>query len=658
MRRASVLVTLALAVGLAGATAQSGRPFSVDPLHVFAPPLRHGESGVGVHEQITQAAIFRGLPSASRNLIINLKYGVGSTDFMHHFDAEYHFDNASTRTNPKAFRFGFDAIRRHLASARKYASGNPQFLKPTYRSLREIRAELDNALAELAGREDCDACSRVKISAYRLTLTLMVPALKAYPSPDPHPPTNDRSVFAPSPPGDCGLCGALGFVGRDFPQIVNDVEGAAAYGVSASSSFGPRDPLRRKLVRLFQAVRAYRAFSDLGHAFHTTQDFFAHSNYVELMAGVPVGRPIPKGTRIEVPATFDEFSPQGLRRFMGDERYGRLETGAVAAIWLNEGDFCLGSPYNPSSTIQVALSLGVQALASGAGGGSMTLGSGGTNPNPPPGFNYCHYQTETTVGLNKDDPDSLNHAPARQAALDVSALLWKHFLESLGPAPKEDTGSPLPNLAGTWKGQDGGLYVVSQAKGSADVSWEGCSADGGQTWTHTFAGRILGDSLVGHFKDHPPGRLRNEGDLALDIVSENKLVWIGKLTVGGKTYTSFPTLTRTWTRAKHGGFGTSEPPPASTSWAGMWDTNFGTMTLTQTGTTVSGSYTYQDGKVDGTVSGNVLQGTWSEAPRASLRDRGSFRFTLSADGRSFTGEWNYADDPAETWRPNWNGSRL
>ena len=36
-------------------------------------------------------------------------------------------------------------------------------------------------------------------------------------------------------------------------------------------------------------IDAYLAYQDLGHAFHSTEDFFAHSNYVELMGGVNVG---------------------------------------------------------------------------------------------------------------------------------------------------------------------------------------------------------------------------------------------------------------------------------------------------------------------------------------------------------------------------------
>jgi len=113
----------------------------------------------------------------------------------------------------------------------------------------------------------------------------------------------------------------------------------------------------------------------------------------------------------------------------------------------------------------------------------------------------------------------------------------------------------LPDLAGQWVGQDGGRFTLSQARGSTTVTWEACSADGGLTWQHDFVGTIRGGGryLVGHFRDEPPGTYLAEGDLVLRIESGGRLVWVDRATIDGVTYTSFPTLTRTWTRASHAG---------------------------------------------------------------------------------------------------------
>lgn len=89
------------------------------------------------------------------------------------------------------------------------------------------------------------------------------------------------------------------------------------------------------------------------------------------------------------------------------------------------------------------------------------------------------------------------------------------------------------------------------------------------------------------------------------------------------------------------------------SWAGEWDTNWGDMVLTQTGSKVTGSYTYDNGRIDGTVSGNVLSGTWSEAPSyAPPHDAGEVEFVMSDDGKSFTGKWRYGSEG--DWG-NWEG---
>ena len=97
---------------------------------------------------------------------------------------------------------------------------------------------------------------------------------------------------------------------------------------------------------MLQAVRAYRGTVELGHALHATQHFFAHANYVELMAGVDVGNPIAKSAQIPVPQSGGAWNLTGLSAVMGKDRYARLETGAVTAYWLNEEDSCM-DPANP-----------------------------------------------------------------------------------------------------------------------------------------------------------------------------------------------------------------------------------------------------------------------------------------------------------------------
>jgi hypothetical protein len=104
----------------------------------------------------------------------------------------------------------------------------------------------------------------------------------------------------------------------------------------------------------------------------------------------------------------------------------------------------------------------------------------------------------------------------------------------------------------------------------------------------------------------------------------------------------------------------SSPPPDEFQgvWTGKWESaEWGTMELTQTGDSVTGIYTWDEGRIDGAVNGNILSGTWSEAPSyAPPSDAGDFEFALSSDGNSFVGKWRY--DSSGDWEGDWTGQRI
>jgi hypothetical protein len=95
--------------------------------------------------------------------------------------------------------------------------------------------------------------------------------------------------------------------------------------------------------------------------------------------------------------------------------------------------------------------------------------------------------------------------------------------------------------------------------------------------------------------------------------------------------------------------------------AGLWDTDFATVTFRQDGAVIHGTYTLDEGRLEGTLEGDVMSGYWGEAnsDRACAAERlgtkywGRFRFTFSAD--TFTGQWGHCEDePTGAW----NGKRL
>lgn len=92
-------------------------------------------------------------------------------------------------------------------------------------------------------------------------------------------------------------------------------------------------------------------------------------------------------------------------------------------------------------------------------------------------------------------------------------------------------------------------------------------------------------------------------------------------------------------------------------WTGTYDTEWGTMTFVQNGDKVTGTYVHDEGKVVGTASSNTLTGTWSESPSYNPPDdAGDFVLTLSADGKTITGNWRYGSNSG-AWDGTWEGTR-
>jgi len=84
------------------------------------------------------------------------------------------------------------------------------------------------------------------------------------------------------------------------------------------------------------------------------------------------------------------------------------------------------------------------------------------------------------------------------------------------------------------------------------------------------------------------------------------------------------------------------------SFTGTWSTNWGPLEMTQKGSRVMGHYTGQfKGIIDGVVSGNRLDFTWSQ-PNGEY---GRGYFVMSDDGNSLDGMWgmNDSDSDGGTW---------
>jgi hypothetical protein len=92
------------------------------------------------------------------------------------------------------------------------------------------------------------------------------------------------------------------------------------------------------------------------------------------------------------------------------------------------------------------------------------------------------------------------------------------------------------------------------------------------------------------------------------------------------------------------------------NWSGTWTQDSEPITLIQSGINVSGSNGYW-GTLKGTASGKVLTGTWYK----NVTDQGDIEFTMSDDGKSFTGKWRYdfpgLDEESKDWHTGEVGTR-
>lgn len=488
----------------------------------------HGSSSA-IHEAITGEAVRAGYPAASRTLVLDLQRGAENADITHQFDAETHFDNSSMgldggRTvagRTPNFAGAFATAHARFDRAVALARGNPQVLAPTFESFGDLVASVRTTFAKLAVLPTCvaaRACPTTFLAAQAARLTGWGAALLVNPDPDPHQPTGENSIFqqrcGPHAPSMCGLLGGVNsFYTTMFPALKADLDAVIP---KVRAVYGDADPDVAALVRDRQALDAYLAFQELGHAFHSTEDFFAHSDYVELMAGVAPGTPIPSSVKagsIAVPSAWADFSTAGVSKLLG-AKAASLESGAVGAIWLDEGDYCRSAAdffFNPVYFTKLKYPT-VQLLPwpKIAWKPFPQLDFGGRNPNPPAGFHYCHYPTATTVGLNKDEPKAEpdaarsshpNFAHARAAAVDMASVLWCDFLKAVGgEACGAGGGAPAGN------GGSGGAFgqpVAISAKG-ATGRYPAAGVDAGGTAT------VVWTSIAGAVHDlrvatHPAG---------------------------------------------------------------------------------------------------------------------------------------------------------
>jgi hypothetical protein len=84
--------------------------------------------------------------------------------------------------------------------------------------------------------------------------------------------------------------------------------------------------------------------------------------------------------------------------------------------------------------------------------------------------------------------------------------------------------------------------------------------------------------------------------------------------------------------------------------SGTYQTDFNDLTIQQSGNQITGSYSFLNGRIEGTLEGHTLTGWWYQS-----NGKGRLLFEFNYDFSGFVGKWNYNEAAPSS---KWNGSRI
>lgn len=420
------------------------------------------------HEAITAEAILDDMPGADPQMVHNITAGNYNTDLAHFLDSRFHFDNSMVRfggglggSSNGGFEAGFALLHGDgvnpgtlqqavseatVCDSNNNCTVNPLFLHPLHTTYRDLVEDIAGTYLSLSVNLGCleePACPTDDFVAGAAYLQpQLAPTLVAGDFPDPDDVSWLSTALVPNFSNQVA----------DIKQNVDALLGQHCRPWWSFSSLcfatlelmAPSDndfQLLSAHLRILQyEYQAYFAWQHLGHAFHTTQDFFAHSNYVELascrkgppcdpgalqasnVCGTALSAPpvIPPGA---IPLPTDHNPPLSLAQFQAAFNLDSLK------LTLDQRPPVFGGDAN-SNHLQT-----------------------GAFPCPPgqgvAGFPYCHDAWPVAggppmPGMNKDltpqdagllaESNHQNFPWARTSAVRMSAALFGAFMVNL-PSP-------------------------------------------------------------------------------------------------------------------------------------------------------------------------------------------------------------------------------
>ena len=206
------------------------------------------------------------------------------------------------------------------------------------------------------------------------------------------------------------------------------------------------------------------------------------------------------------------------------------------------------------------------------------------------------------------------------------------------PAPPTPTPTPITptgDWSGTW-GSNWGQMTLTQSGNQVTGSY---THDNGR-----ISATVSGNTLRGIWSEAPSYAPPDDAGEMVFNMSADRQSFTGDWRYGS----TGGWQSGGWTGTRLGS-PTNDTITGNCDWSGTWDFDWsGELKLLQTGSHVTGTYipggwTYT-GTIDGTVSGNAFEGTWTEEDRA-----GRIQLTISTDCNSFTGRYTHTMSPNSSW---------
>jgi len=238
--------------------------------------------------------------------------------------------------------------------------------------------------------------------------------------------------------------------------------------------------------------------------------------------------------------------------------------------------------------------------------------------------------------------------------LFLSVFIHFSCISNFEPYPSDTAATGLTDINGTWE-TPWGRMVIKQSGNTATGTYD---INDGKIF-----GSISNNVLEGYWTQNTGHQECSEPKYDSDSWGRIKFVFDTDKKFSGKWGYCDKELSREWPGEKLESISLKEEQNSTYSIiSGTWVTDWGEMVIEQSGNNITGTYETFDGKVFGTIRGNVLEGHWAESSgdsQCSTQKQdssywGRIKFVFDTEIH-FSGSWGYCN--ATLANTGWDGTK-